>query len=146
MFTCNQCPKVQFVRTHEDAVIPTKGDSLAVCYDLTVIGIWKVDGQTTFYETGIIVKPPNGYYTEVHPRSSISKTGYMLANSVGIIDPNYRGTLKVALRKVDQDKPDLELPCKIAQLKLEHCIYYDMEEVKELDSTERGDGAFGSTG
>ena len=53
------------------------------------------------YDSYISVQPPEGYYFEIVPRSSISKLGYILTNSIGIIDPSYRGTLKVVLTKIN---------------------------------------------
>ena len=62
-------------KTHDDnAFIPTRASEYDVGYDLTVISISKkINDKTTLYETGISVEPPNGYYFEVVPRSSLSK-------------------------------------------------------------------------
>ena len=98
-------------------------------YDLTIIKKIKTDGMVEFYDTGIKVTPPYGYYFDVVPRSSITKTGYILANNVGIIDRSYVGNILVPLIKVDSSKPDLELPMRIVQLiprKIEH---FELEEV-----------------
>ena len=87
-----------------------------------------------------------GYY--MYPRSSLSKTKLRLANSTGIIDPSYRGTLKICLTKVDDSIPDLKLPCKIAQLIIDRSIHYNLEEascIEDLGITNRGEGGFGST-
>ena len=68
------------------AVIPTKAHTTDIGYDLTAIDVYKkISNKITLFETGIAVSPPTGYYIEIVPRSSISKTGYMLANSIGII-------------------------------------------------------------
>ena len=84
----------------ENAVIPTKAGDQEVGYDLTAINFVKRLGTNTFmYDTGISVEPPAGYYTEIVPRSSIVKSGYILTNSIGIIDPTYRGTLKNRFNK-----------------------------------------------
>lgn len=138
--------KGYFVRTSESAVLPTKAHPSDSGFDLTLISAVKSFGDVALYGTGIKVKPPEGYYFDVVPRSSVSKTGYMLANSVGIIDQSYTGEILVALRKVDKTAPDLELPVRMAQLILRPMIPVDMEEVAELPTSERGDGGFGSTG
>jgi dUTP pyrophosphatase len=91
-------------KTCENAVIPTRGTPFSVGYDLTVIGVFKkIDDKTVLYDTGLQVEPPEGYYTEILPRSSLVKTGYMLSNSVGVIDSDYRGNLLIALTKVNQE-------------------------------------------
>lgn len=97
------------------------------------------------YDTGVSVEPSQGYYTEIYPRSSLSKTGYILHNSVGIIDPTYRGTLKIALLRVDDSRGELKLPFTKAQLVVRQMVPSDIEVVHNLSSSYRGDGAYGST-
>lgn len=137
--------KVYFKRILQDAVVPKKGTEYSVGYDLTAIRVHSKVGNTTFYGTGLQVKTDEGYYTEILPRSSLSKTGYVLANSVGVIDPDYRGELLIALTKVDSSMPDLVVPFTRCQLIVRELCSYDLEEVEELDKTVRNDGGFGST-
>lgn len=137
---------ILYTKLRQDAVAPSKARATDSGYDLTILEAGKTVGDVTFYHTGISVEPPMGYYFDVVPRSSISKTGYMLANSVGIIDNTYRGELLVALRKVDPTAADLELPMRIAQLIPRRIDHFDLIEVPTLSSTERGDRGFGSSG
>lgn len=138
------CITVQITDTN--AIVPKKAHSSDIGYDLTAIGVYKkINNQTTLYETGVIVVPPSGYYTEILPRSSISKSGYMLSNSVGIIDPDYRGSLKIALTKVVSDAKDLELPFTKCQLVLRKAEESCIRVVEDVSSTKRGTGGFGST-
>jgi deoxyuridine 5'-triphosphate nucleotidohydrolase len=145
----NEIPKCKFFKKHKNAVIPSKSRASDVGYDLTIIEVSKELGKKTFmYDTGIIIAPEFGYYTKIVPRSSITKSGYMLTNSTGIIDPSYRGTLKICLTKVDDSIPNLKLPCKIAQLIIDRSIHYNLEEVSSIEHlgiTNRGEGGFGST-
>ena len=137
---------IKFVMDDENAVVPTKAHPSDIGYDLTAIGIFKqISNKITLFETGIRVSPPSGYYIEILPRSSMSKTGYMLANSVGIIDPQYTGTLKIALIKIDDDLPDIKLPFTRCQLILRKAEYANMELVDTIENTIRGDGGFGSS-
>lgn len=69
----------------------------------------------------------------------------MLANSVGVIDADYRGDLLIALTKINEKAPDLQLPLKICQLIMRKREEFAMVEVEALDDTERGAGGFGST-
>lgn len=139
-------PSVKFVKLDPHAVTPTKGTPYSIGYDLTAINVYKkISDKTTLYDTGLAIEPPPGYYTEIVPRSSISKTGYMLSNSVGQIDWDYRGKLLIAFTKVDDSMPDIELPFVKCQLVLRKAEYYDMNETEKLYETERGDGGFGST-
>lgn len=141
-----QGPQVYFVKTDPRAVTPAMGTPDSTGFDLTAISVFKrIDDRTALYNTHIRVKPPRGYYTEILPRSSISKSGYMLANSVGVIDADYRGDLLIALTKINEKAPDLQLPLKICQLIMRKREEFAMVEVEALDDTERGAGGFGST-
>lgn len=137
-----------FKKTHPNAVTPTKSKEKSRGYDLTLVDIKNQDGLTTFYTTGLILEPSYGWVYDIYPRSGISKTGYMLANSVGIVESDYRGEIIVALTKVDQNKSDLELPFRIAQV-----IFrreepeFEFIEKPDLDTnTDRGSAGFGSSG
>lgn len=135
---------VKFTKTDTRAVTPKKGNSLAIGYDLTAIEVFKkLNNKTILYNTGIRVNVPDGYYTEIVPRSSLSKTGYMLSNSIGIIDPDYTDNLLIALTKIDENSPDIELPFTRCQLVLRKAEYYEIEEVEDI--LETGRGSFGST-
>jgi len=137
---------IKFKKHDPNAIIPKKAGKHEVGFDLVAIKLIKKIGEKTFmYDTGISVQPPNGYYTEIIPRSSIVKNGYILSNNTGIIDPTYRGTLKICLTKIDDTLPDLKLPFIKLQLILRKFILAKEEEVIELTETERGGGGFGST-
>ena len=138
--------KIRCVIEDDRAVMPTKAHPSDIGFDLTAIDVFKkMSDKTTLFETGIRVSPPPGYYIEILPRSSISKTGYVLANSVGVIDPHYTGTLKIALTKVDDTRPNLEPPFNRCQIVLRKAEVSEMVQVDSIDVTDRGDGGFGST-
>ena len=97
-------PLIKVSKALYNAVIPTKASYSDVGYDLTIIKLHKIlNSDTCLYDTGIKLDIPNGYYVEIVPRSSISKSGYILANNKGIIDQSYRGNLFVALRKINKE-------------------------------------------
>lgn len=138
---------IKIKKISADAVVPTKAHPTDVGYDLTVLSVHsKYPNGATLFDTGLVAVPPPGYYLEILPRSSLSKTGWMLANSVGVIDPNYRGKLLIALIKVNPDAPNLELPLKCCQLVLRKFEQADILEVDSIDETDRGSGGFGSSG
>jgi dUTP pyrophosphatase len=128
------------------AVAPSKRAASDSGFDLTLIDRWKTHGAIEFFRTGIRVQPAFGWYFDLVPRSSISKSGYMLANSVGIIDRGYTGEIFVPLVKVDPNAPDLELPNRLVQIIPRQIIAAELVEVTEFEDTVRGDGAFGSSG
>lgn len=139
---------IQIYKKNTNAVLPSRAHSSDIGLDLVAIKVHKViNPNTIMYDTGIGAIPPTGYYLEIVPRSSISKTGWMLANSIGIVDPEYRGNLYIVLNRVIADSPEIELPFCKCQLVLRKAEYAPVIEVSSLeDCTERGYGGFGSTG
>jgi deoxyuridine 5'-triphosphate nucleotidohydrolase len=86
------------------------------------------------------------YY--MYPRSSMYKSGIMLANSVGIIDRTYRGTLKAPVTNINENTyPNVRRGTRLFQI-----VAPDMGHISEikivssLSDTTRGSGGFGSTG
>ena len=125
---------------------PTKNKFSDTGYDLSIIFKLREIDDVHYFDTGISVEPPNGYYFELVGRSSIAKTGWMLANNIGIIDASYRGTIIVPLIKVNPEANELELPKKLVQIIPRQLILMNGVEVQTLDNTSRGDGGFGSSG
>jgi deoxyuridine 5'-triphosphate nucleotidohydrolase len=138
-----------FWKTRPDAQAPFKSRFSDVGFDLTIIEKYKEYGTCILFDTGIKIQVPVGYYAEIVPRSSLSKTGWMLANSVGVIDCGYTGNIYVPLIKVDPAAADLELPFKAVQLIIRKQFYsylIDQSETTEIQETSREEGGFGSSG
>jgi dUTP pyrophosphatase len=88
---------------------------------------------------------PCAYY--MYPRSSISKTGLRLANSVGIIDSGYRGELIAMVDNVYESVWPVDAGMRLFQICTPDLSPFSrVELVDELDDTARGAGGFGSTG
>jgi len=115
-------------------------------YDLVLIAERKRVGRVVLYGTGLAVEPPTGWYFDVVARSSLIKTGYIVANSVGVIDRAYRGEIMVPLLKVDEACPDLELPARAVQLVPRPIVHFSVVDAAALSSTGRGALGFGSSG
>lgn len=143
-----QLPQCHILKTDPKAILPHKARYSDAGYDLTIIKKHKaLSSVVTLYDTCIKLKVQPGWYTEIVPRSSLCKSGYMLANSIGIIDASYNGNIYIALVKVDPDAPDISLPFRCCQLIFRRQVYVDIiESNEELDETSRGTGGFGSTG
>ena len=82
----------------------------------------------------------------LYPRSSISKTPLILANSVGIIDSAYTGSIIAALRNVGVVDYTLKAGQRLVQICARNLEPFKTEIVEELRKTSRGNGGFGSTG
>lgn len=145
--TSRNLPQFAFSKTREDAVAPFKSRPSDSGFDLTLLDISKKMGNVEMYSTGIIVKPTLGWYFLLAPRSSIIKSGYMLANGVGIIDRSYRGEIKVPLIKVDENAPDLILPSRLVQIVPQPIIDFDFKETdfNSIGNSSRGEKGFGSS-
>ncbi len=96
---------------------------------------------------GISSKPSS---IELWPRSSCgTKTPLRLSNSIGLIDSGYRGELMAVVDNISKTDYHIDKGDRLFQLVAPgHCPIYHkvLEENEELDSTERGEGGFGSTG
>ena len=136
----------KWMKMDEEAVPPTKNRFSDSGYDLTLIKKIKEYNGVCYYDTGIAVEPPTGYYFEIVGRSSISKTGWMLANNVGIIDASYRGSIIVALVKVNNNVEEIQLPKRLVQLIPRRLHIFNALQVQKLTSTKRNEGGFGSSG
>ena len=144
-YTNNVALKTKIIKTREDAVIPERAHFSDTGFDVTAIDVLKSNKNVTYYSTGIKAQPPHGYYFELVPRSSISKTGYIMANNIGIIDQNYRGEIIIALMKIDESAEDIKLPYKICQLIPKQWFNMKLEVDKTISETQRSCGGFGST-
>lgn len=139
--------KVNFKKLSAKAVIPTKGTVGSAGFDLTATEYHtNFDHNYIEYCTDIAVEIPEGFVGYVFPRSSISKTSHSLANSVGVIDSDYRGQIKLRMR-FDPENQDKEYTYgdRIGQLIIMPIPKIELNEVTELGATEREEGGFGST-
>lgn len=140
-------PVLNWKKINENAITPIKANYSDVGYDLTAIGISKqINKKTILCNTGIKLEIPSTYYVEIVPRSSIIKSGYMLANSIGIIDSSYKGELLIALIKIDDEASEISFPFRCCQLIMKKQIYPQMVEVSDISDSKRGEGGFGSSG
>jgi dUTP pyrophosphatase len=86
----------------------------------------------------------SGYY--LYPRSSISKTPLIMANSVGIIDHGYRGNIMAKVLNTSNEPYQVKAGERLFQLCMPTLVPFIVKFVDQLDATERGEGGFGSTG
>ena len=98
--------------------------------------------------TGVAIQLPGPEYVAlVCSRSGMgTRHGITLSNSVGVIDSDYRGELKVGLVNHGDVPYTIQPGDRIAQLMVLPILRPTLTVVEELDETERGSGGFGSTG
>jgi dUTPase len=166
-----------FVKKIDGITLPKKATEVSAGYDIIATSEPKIvgdsdndDSKRKFwrsidyieYETNLFISPQlNSVHTLIHPRSSISKYDLVLANSIGLIDNDYRGMVicrfkyiwqpsdlyqyKNALVGSVREDKIYKRNDAIAQLVFEPTIQVEFELVDDLDKTERGEGGFGST-
>jgi dUTP pyrophosphatase len=105
-------------------------------------------GERASVGTGLAVAIPPGHAGLVLPRSGLAaRHGIALVNAPGLIDPGYRGELRVLLLNTDRGEAfEIEPGDRIAQLLLVPFAAAEPIEAAELAETERGLAGFGSTG
>ncbi len=98
--------------------------------------------------TGLAIEIPSSEYAAfIFARSGLSvKHGIGLLNSVGVIDSDYRGELKVGVINQKRESYTIMPGERIAQLVIMPVSCMPVCEVSELSDTDRGEGGFGSTG
>lgn len=148
-------PQLKFKKLHPDVILPKSWTSASVGYDIHAFAISETSRRnkillpprnTRNIPTGLLIEPPPGYFVMVCSRSGLASQSVVVANAPGIIDPDYRGELRVLLYNGGLESHYIEHEMRIAQLFLMPVIPLDCVEVEELSQTERGDQGFGSTG
>lgn len=138
-------------KVSENAVIPKRatggsaGLDLCACIDkpITLNG-----GETALIPTGLAIELPSAEYGAfVFARSGLAiKHGIGLLNSVGVIDSDYRGEIKVGVINQISEPYTIEPGERVAQMVVMPVSMMPVEEVDTLGETDRGAGGFGSTG
>lgn len=105
-------------------------------------------GEQHMYDTGVAIAIPEGFVGLVFNRSSQGKRGITIPNSVGVIDSDYRGNIKVLLRNDSDADYNVNILDRIAQLVLVPIVIPVLEQYEgdNWNNTVRGTGGFGSTG
>jgi dUTP pyrophosphatase len=142
--------KVKIKKLNQEATIPEYATTGDAGLDLTAISKTKpaqfTDGSIV-YGTGLAIEIPEGYVGLLFPRSSISRYGLMLTNSVGVIDSSFRGEIQLKFKPVGNYSPlEYGVGERVAQLIILPYPQIELVEAQELSDSERGSGSYGSTG
>ncbi len=148
--------EIKITKMYDDVITPTYGTKGAACFDIyanwgqgvdSAISAGMAYGNTLMVGTGLKLEVPEGHVLEIHSRSGQGfKDDIRLANCTGIIDSDYRGELLVKLTRDNSITFTVNKGDRIAQGKFVPIEQVTFKEVKELSTTERGEGGGGSTG
>lgn len=104
-------------------------------------------GERAIIPTGMAVALPPGHEGQIRPRSGIAlRHGVTVLNSPGTIDADYRGEIQVILVNLGAEKFEIMRGTRIAQMIIAPIIQAKIVESRDLDTTRREGGGFGSTG
>ena len=132
------------VKLGPGAKMPTRATDGSACLDICASAPATVHaGEAAPVSTGLHMQIEPGWCMLLFSRSG---HGIRLANSVGVIDSDYRGEIIVGLRNDTWTRFDVKPGDRIAQALLVPVHEVEMIEVAELSETVRGTGGLGSTG
>jgi dUTP pyrophosphatase len=145
-------PKILVQRVHPAAQIPRYahmgpyGDLAADLFAAEAATLAPVGkpGSTQAVRTGLAMELPSTHGALVEDRSGLALRG--ITTLAGVIDPGYRGELKIVLTNLTAEPQMVAPGHRIAQLRIVERIQATFEETDMLAETPRGDGGFGSTG
>ena len=141
---------INYKKTKPNAICPERATEGAAGYDLRACIDEPViikPNETCVIDTGIAVEFLPGTFGAVFSRSGLAiKQGLHVQNGVGVIDEDYRDSIKVALHN-NSTEPRTILPnTRIAQLVVIPYLVLKWQRKTELSETKRGLGGLGSTG
>ena len=139
---------VEITRIHPDAQLPRYETEGAAGFDLASVMSMTVEpGRVALIPTGLVIKTPHRMFLGIFARSSTPvKRGLMIANGVGVIDPDYCGAqdeIKIAVLNFTDAPVAIRAGDRLAQ-----GIFLDAPHVEWVETTpsEQSRGGFGATG
>src|SRR3954447_17502488 len=143
-------PRMEIQLLHPGARAPERTRPGDAGYDLRCVEPFALDpGERGVIGTGVAIALPDGVAGLVVPRSGLAaRHGLSVVNGPGLIDPNYRGEIKVVLVNLGDERFEAGAGDRIAQLLLVPFAAAEVEVVEQLRSggDDRGTGGFGSSG
>jgi dUTP pyrophosphatase len=138
--------RLEFMRLHPQAKLPTRGSQYSAGLDLySIESLWIAARVRATVRTGLSVAIPHGFYGRVAPRSGLA-VKHGLDVLAGVIDSDYRGEIICALINHGDEPLEIEAGMRIAQLIIESIETPTPTWSEDLSETKRGSGGFGSTG
>ena len=141
-------PHIKVLKLHPSAQLPRYahsgpyGDLAADLYAAEAVTL--AAGATLAIPTGIALEFPATHGALVEDRSGLAMRG--ITTLAGVIDPGYRGEVRVVITNLSAATVEIKPGDRIAQLRIVQKIEAQFEEVSALAETPRGVAGFGSTG
>lgn len=141
--------KYSLTKAYPDGIEPLSRNGEACGYDIRVTPASPVTlqpNESYVFPTSICLELPRGVGGFIYPRSGLGCKGIILRNTVGVIDPDYRGEIKVCLVNTSSEPFTVQPYDRVAQLVLHSFIALPAVQTENLSETERGAKGFGSSG
>lgn len=132
-----------------DFKMPAYGSTGAAAFDVFMPQAGTVGGHIPKNTIGLgfAAAVPAGHVALILPRSGVGiRNGLELSNTCGVIDEDYRGEWKAVLTTKGDGYLEWEKGERLLQVLIVPVVQVELNQVTELDSTDRGEGGFGSTG
>lgn len=141
-------PILKIKKIDKNAIIPKyahDNDAGMDLYSVESLGI--TPGESSIVRTGLVIELPHDTEAQIRPRSGLAlKNQITVLNSPGTIDEGYRGEICIILINHGKETFHVEKGMRIAQMVIKPVLKVEIQEVSEVNNTERGKGGFGSTG
>lgn len=147
-------------KINKNAVTPKRATEFAGGWDVVVTEIENISDDFVICKLGFALVLPIGYKLTLVPRSSLTKTHWVVQNSPGLGDMDFFGEYQYRFRcipsgiescdtnifKLKYDSFPFKVGDRIGQVYIEEVIPLSFIEIEELPETKRNSGGFGSTG
>lgn len=139
---------MQIKALHSNFVMPIKSTAKAGAFDIYMPEAGAVSGQgSKLIGLGFSAAVPENHVALLLPRSGVgAKYGVELNNTCGVIDSDYRGEWKAAIKTKNGGPFRWEPEERVLQFLIVPIAQVELELVDDLDETSRGEGGFGHTG
>jgi len=146
--------KIKLQKVTEDARMPIKGTADAACYDVYAHSMTVSNDGKVNVGLGFKTEIPRGYKGIIVPRSNLTKYFWVLNNSYGVIDSDYRGEWMAIFTQLPVLSGGVtgttsfpyNVGDRVAQIYFEEVLPISFDVVPELEQSDRGEAGFGSTG
>ena len=131
-----------------EELLPAKAHADDAAFDLrSRVDMTVPVNKSTLVPTGVFIELPVNYEAQVRPRSGLAlKHNITLTNSPGTVDAGYRGEVGVIMFNHGPEEFTIKRGDRIAQMVIAELPVVELEVVKALSDSDRGEGGFGSTG
>jgi dUTP pyrophosphatase len=138
---------VKFKKLADNVQLPIQGSSHAACYDVYAHTITGMGDGKIKVGLGFATEIPIGWKGIIVPRSNLTKYTWVLNNSFGVIDCDYRGEWMAIFTPVGNHFGfPYQVGDRVAQIYFDKVEQVQIEVVDSLEDSDRGTGGFGSTG